>query len=324
MSSAGVIKVDHLEELVDVSSVLLTGHLPRGNRVALVGNSGGPLILAADACESAGLLVPELGETMKHLLGAVADPEAAVSNPIDLTAEGTANQLARALELIAAEDSIDAVVVVATALPALSGSEIQAAVECVARWTAKPVVLCLLGTDAEPRDRTCQYATLSTPERAATAVAHVCRYAEWRRRDTSTVTTLSPTIASNAVLSSVLEAHAAGGWLGLDAAAHLLASCGLPIVATYGASSADEVADLADSIGYPVVLKARSGEIVHKSDVGAVAIGLNTAAEVRHAYDLMTARLGDRWVALSSSPWWPAGSKRSSASSPMRTSVPSS
>jgi len=291
LNAAGVIKVDHLEELVDVSSVLLSGNLPSGSRVALVGNSGGPLILAADACESTGLAVPELGEATTSLLRVVADAKAAVSNPIDLTADGTGEQLAHALELVAADDSIDAIVVVVTALPALSGEAIHRAVGQVARSTSKPVVLCVLG-DAGPEVVTSRYPTIPTPERASAAVAHICRYAEWRRHDESAEPARSAAVASNAILASVLKEHPAGGWLELDTAEHLLTACGLPIVATYGASSADEAADLAQSIGYPVVLKARSGEIVHKSDVGAVAIGLESAGAVRFAYDLMAARLG--------------------------------
>jgi acyl-CoA synthetase (NDP forming)/GNAT superfamily N-acetyltransferase len=292
LNTSGVIKVDHLEELVDVSSVLLSGNLPSGTRVALVGNSGGPLILAADACENSGLLVPELGEVTKSLLRAVADTEAAVSNPIDLTADGTGEQLVHALDLVAADDAIDAIVVVATALPALRGAAIRRAVGQMARSTSKPVVLCLLG-EARPAVKASRYATIPTPERAAAAVAHACRYAEWRRNEESAEPARSAAIASNAILTSVLKEHPAGGWLELDTAAHLLTACGLPIVATYGASSADEAADLAQSIGYPVVLKARSGEIVHKSDVGAVAIGLASAGAVRVAYELMSARLGE-------------------------------
>ena len=94
LQSAGVIKVDRLEELLDVSAILLAAPLPAGRRVALVGNSGGPLILAADACEGGELTVPELPEATQRALGEVLVPAAATANPVDLTADGTAEMLA--------------------------------------------------------------------------------------------------------------------------------------------------------------------------------------------------------------------------------------
>ena len=90
LQSAGVIKVDRLEELLDVSAILLAAPLPAGRRVALVGNSGGPLILTADACEGGELTVPELPEATQQALGEVLVPAAAAANPVNLTADGTA------------------------------------------------------------------------------------------------------------------------------------------------------------------------------------------------------------------------------------------
>ena len=98
LRGAGVIKVDRLEELLDVSALLLAAPLPAGRRVALVGNSGGPLILAADACEANGLLVAELDGDTKSALEGTLVAAGATSNPVDMTADGTSETLERALE----------------------------------------------------------------------------------------------------------------------------------------------------------------------------------------------------------------------------------
>ena len=101
---------------------MLAAPLPAGRRVALVGNSGGPLILAADACEGGELTVPELPEATQQALGEVLAPAAAAANPVDLTADGTAAMLEKALEIVLRDDAIDAVIVVVIETPAISAA----------------------------------------------------------------------------------------------------------------------------------------------------------------------------------------------------------
>src|ERR1019366_7456505 len=131
LRSAGVIKVDRLEELLDVSMLALAAPLPAGRRVALLGNSGGPLILAADACEANGLLVTELDEATTTALRGCLAAAAATSNPVDLTADGNRATLERALEIVLADAAIDAVIVVVTEVLSLSGHDARLAVEAV-------------------------------------------------------------------------------------------------------------------------------------------------------------------------------------------------
>ena len=142
LQSAGVIKVDRLEELLDVSAILLAAPLPAGRRVALVGNSGGPLILAADACEGGELTVPELPEATQRALAEVLVPEAATANPVDLTADGTAEMLQKALEIVVRDDAIDAVIVIVVEAPAISAAASRETVAHIARDAAKPVIIC--------------------------------------------------------------------------------------------------------------------------------------------------------------------------------------
>ncbi|MGB9112305.1 MAG: GNAT family N-acetyltransferase [Acidimicrobiales bacterium] len=299
MNKAGVIKVDRLEELLDVSSALLTGRLPKGNRVALVGNSGGPLILAADACESHGLIVPEFSADTQAILRDATGPTAAVGNPVDLTADGTAEGLEQSMAAVVNDDSIDSLVVVITGLPMLSPRDVRSAVEGVAAKTSKPVLLCILGDlgDFGGSDETesRSFAEIGTPERAATALAYVSRYAEWRALPSDAAPDdLKATSVSNAVVATLLDHRPSEGWLALDEAARLLQSCGIPMLPTLGADDVANAIKIADSVGYPVALKARAGTIVHKSDVGGVALGLRNAEEVRDAYVRMEANLGPR------------------------------
>jgi len=298
LQSAGVIKVDRFEELLDVSEILLAGRLPRGRRVALVGNSGGPLILAADACEAGGLVVPELDETTKTLLKEELVSAAAVANPVDLTADGTAASLQRALEIALDDSSIDAAIVVVTDVVAMTTDDARTVIAHVAQRYDKPVVACLLGATPTPSSGgSSPFGDLPSPERAAAALNHVCSYSEWRRNDgtpSPDTQQLSNAAAVRSIVSACLEKNPQGGWLELEDAAQLIEACGVPVLATRAATSAEEAVNVAETIGYPVVLKARSGALVHKSDVGGVALSLSDAPAVRDAYQAMSLRLGER------------------------------
>jgi acyl-CoA synthetase (NDP forming)/RimJ/RimL family protein N-acetyltransferase len=296
LRGAGVIKVDRLEELLDVSALLLAAPLPTGRRVALVGNSGGPLILAADACEANGLLVTELAEETRSALERGLAAAAATSNPVDLTADGTSTTLEQALEIVLADAAIDSVIVVVTDVLALTSDDARATVAAVASRFNKPIVACVLGSTPVGLVREVPgVADITSPERAASALAHFCRYAEWRNRpkiSTDHLTAIEQPSVVREIVGAELADAASGGWLELDEAARLLSSCGLPILPTYAVFSADEAASTGESLGFPVALKARSGELVHKSDIGGVVISLTSASAVRVAYEEMAARLG--------------------------------
>ena len=296
LQSAGVIKVDRLEELLDVSAILLAAPLPAGRRVALVGNSGGPLILAADACEGGELTVPELREAAQQALGEVLVPAAATANPVDLTADGTAVMLEKALEIVLRDDAIDAVIVVVIETPAISAAASRETVARVAQDAGKPVIVCSVEA-GPPLDASgaADVAEVPSPERVAAALGHVCRYAQWRQRPlfrAAEPEELSDLPAISGIVASKLATSATGGWLELDQGARLLEACGVPVLPTRGAATAEEAAVVAEAVGFPVVLKARSGDVVHKTEVGGVALNLDSSEAVRAAYGTMESRLG--------------------------------
>ena len=298
LRSAGVIKVDRLEELLDVSAILLAAPLPAGRRVALVGNSGGPLILAADACEGGGLAVPELPQPTQGALGEVLVPAAATANPVDLTADGSAAMLEQALDIVLGDDAIDAVITIVVETMAISAAEVRETITRVAQRSGKPVVACSVEAGAAlVPSGAAQVAEIPSPERTAAALGHVCGYAQWRRRPlppAEEAEELSDQPMISQIIAAKLAGSPGGGWLELDQAAGLLAACGLPVLPTRGAATAAQAAAAAEAVGFPVVLKARSGDVVHKSDVGGVELGLADSEAVRAAYETMQARLGTR------------------------------
>lgn len=298
----GVIRVDTLEQLFDTAQVLAHQPLPPGRRVAVVGNAGGPGILAADACESAGLAVPELRpETQAELRSFVAR-DASVRNPVDLVASATGPVYERALRTVLADEDVDAVLVSYVPALAHAGDDVvRAIVAAAAHADGKPVVACLLAQGALPRPLRSDdpgarpIPTFAFPEAAAGALGRAAEHADWRRRPEGTVPQLDgiDEAAARRIVDDQLAGHPEGRWLDQEVAVELCRCFGIPATPLRRVADADEAAEAAEALGGPVALKAGAAGIVHKSDVGGVRLGLTGAEEVRQAFVAMAAALGE-------------------------------
>jgi acetyl coenzyme A synthetase (ADP forming)-like protein len=298
---AGVIRVDTLDELFDMAVVLGSQPLPGGRRVAIVGNSGGPGILATDACDGAGLTVPELSEATQAALRAIVDPNAAVANPVDLVAAATPTGYRDALRLVLADESVDAVIVICTPTFAAPPLAVAAAVREVAAGAGKPVVACFLAWPDMPSMLRSESGdgiavpAFSSPEPGARALARAAAYAEWRRRPPGALLPLAGFDAEAARRTITEFLSTSGpGWLPPDAVGEVLRAIGVPWLDTTTVTSAGDAAAVAGDLAVPVVLKASGPDLVHKSDVGGVRLDLDGPSEVAMAYEEMAARLGDR------------------------------
>ncbi len=296
---SGVIRVDTVDELFDVALLLDTQPLPAGNRIAIVGNSGGPMILATDACVGEGLEVPELSADTQAALRAVADPNAAVANPVDLVASATPAQFEQALRLVVADERVDAVIVVSTTLVAAPADEVAEVAGRVAASTTKPVLGCFLAAPdlpsrlpgEEPPQAVPVY---GSPEPAARALARAARYGAWRRRRPGTVPALNDADleAAKAGVEGYLAASPDGGWLTPESVTQVLSAMGIPVVRDQEVGDAEAAGRAAAALGFPVALKAAGAGLVHKSDIGGVALDLPTADDVVAVYRDMAERIG--------------------------------
>lgn len=296
---AGVIRVDTLEELFGVAQVLSTQPLPAGRRVAIVGNAGGPGILAADACEGAGLEVPELGAATQRELRRFLPATAGLRNPVDMVASASAEDYQLALRAVLGDPGIDAVLCLFTPPLVTEADDVARAVVAAAEGSPKPVVANFLGMAGVPaplRSGTRVVPSFTFPEPAARALAGAVRYAQWRARPSGSVPAFRDLSAATArrVVRAALAEHPDGGWLEPAAVAALLGSYGIRTAAMRVVSSAGEAAEAAEAIGLPVALKAASAELVHKTDVGGVKLGLRSPAEVAEAFEAMASALGER------------------------------
>lgn len=301
---AGVLRADDLPELFDLLAVLEGAALPAGPTVAIVGNSGGPGVLAADAASAAGLQLADLAESTTAGLLAILPAGASAQDPVDTLATVDPEAFEQAVALVAADPGVDAVVAIYTPLSRDAEKAYAAALTRVhAREPGVPLLAVLPGVAWAPEELTGAGAPVpffEFPEPAIRALGKIQRYAAWRAeaRLPSPVPSMPGARAvAQAVVDEALAGPAvgekdAGCWLSPMAAAEVLEAYGIPLAPLLEVVDADAARAAADGLGYPVVLKAAGPDILHKTELGAVVLGLRSADEVGRAFDDLRRRLG--------------------------------
>ncbi len=301
---SGVIRTDTMEEMFDVAMLMASQPIPRGPRVGLVTNAGGPGIMASDACESHGLEVPLLDESTVAQLRAFLPPEASTRNPVDMIASATPAAFEKAIALVLADPNVDALLAlyvppIVTTPTEIAESIVHGVAAATQRADAerrphKPVLTCFMGTHGVKEGlRTLHEGHMPSyafPESAAIALARAVQYGRWRSAEEGTFVR-QPADTARAALVMERAAARGGGWLRPDEVGEVLAAYGIAQPPARHADSADEAMAAAEELGFPVVLKLDSETLTHKSDVGGVALDLRSANEVRKAWNGMRARL---------------------------------
>ena len=282
-----------LEELFDVATVLANQPVPGGGRVAIVTNAGGPAILAADACEANGLAVPVLSERSQHELRTCLPAAASVGNPVDMLASATPEQYTRVLEIVAADPGVDSVIAIFIPPLVTEPGAVAAAIRGAAARMSKPILASFLGTQGL-QPQLFPVPSFAFPEAAAAALALVTRYGEWLRRPVQTFEPLDESTRTR-TRAIVERARAEGrSWLSPQDCDALLEAAGIPVARTRVARTADEAVRAAQECGFPLVIKAHGRDILHKSDVGGVRLGLASEQAVREGFTAMESHLKGR------------------------------
>ncbi len=302
---AGVVRTDTLSELFDVASLLANQPLPKGNRVGIITNAGGPAILCADACEARGLEIPLLSDTTQTRLRAFLPAGASVGNPVDMIASAPAEHYRQAIEIVGGDENIDSLIVIFTPPLVTRAHDVaRCIVEAVQHIDkSKPVLSVFLSAQQPPPElRTARFniPSYSFPETAAIALARATHYQQWRERR-ETYPAKFADIRADEAAAVVASALARGeGWLLPNEVAKLCSCYGLPLIAQRVVASAEDAAAAAEEIGGKVALKAIAPGLVHKTEAGAVRLHLSSAEAVRNAALEMSERLQFRGLTLSS------------------------
>lgn len=291
---AGVLRAESMQELFDMA--LAFGYQPplRGKRIAVITNAGGPGILATDALEHIGLELAELEPTTRAELAGGLPGAASAANPVDVLGDARADRYQLALELVAADPNVDGLLVILTPQ---AMTEIAATAEAVVKTAAahdKPVLACFMGAKRIQAGIDVLTAAgvpnYPFPKRAALALGALAEYQSIRQRPAPEFPKIE---IDKAAIQAVLDQARQEGRLSIgDAEARaILEACGLPIPQSEIAENADRAVEIARQIGYPVVLKIASPDVLHKTDVGGVKVGLDSDEQVRDAFELMTYRV---------------------------------
>ena len=293
---AGVIAAGSVGELTETAALLATQPVPAGRTVAIVSNVGGAGVLAANACADLGLTVHQpRGLTRRRLRTLL--PGGTVTGPVDTTAAVSADDFRRCLELLAADDGVDAMI--ALILPTGANGDLITAIQeadvgvplaAVALDQAETVRLMpRSGNDG-------QIPVYDVPEAAAAALGHAARYGAWRTEPHGQVPSFPDVRAADAraLVTGFLHREPGGGWLPPDKTADLLHSYGIWLVDAEPTGSEDEAVKAAGAVSGPVVLKAEVQGLTPETGANAVELDLHTEAEVRAAYDRLADRFGRR------------------------------
>lgn len=322
LDAAGVIRVDTLEELLDVAQVLDRQPAPSGPRVALIGNAGGPLILGADAADRAGLHVPTLSDGLRRRISERVPSAAATSNPVDLLATVEPGAVGDVVALVAASGEVDAVVVANVGLRPSDDSSLHVALGAAHPGTEAvdaapvPIVVSVAGIPLSAREQ----AVFRYSENAVRAVGHAYRWRRWaaidagehgveisdvdwlavRRlvraearacRDASTGTSGDVSLGTRVQSDTDAERLA---WLSPESVERVLRAAGVHLVRSAVARHHDDVNRIATELlteaGGRLVLKAIVPGLVHKTEAGAVTLNVTTPADAAAVYQTFVDR----------------------------------
>jgi acetyl coenzyme A synthetase (ADP forming)-like protein len=324
---AGIIRAESLDSVFDYAAAFAEQPLPRGDRVAIITNAGGPAVMAADAVERSGLRLAKLeGQAMERLKSELPPP-ARTFNPIDVLGDAGPQRYAAAVHASQQDNCVDATVVILTPHAMTRPAETIRAIAAQTSGTGraetpsdvgqegkkvgenlsssstvhdehglqgepgKPLLFVFLGQANGDLRGNHHLPVYSSPERAVAALRAMHEYRLYRSRPEYVVTRFPVNRRRvERILTSHLRANRVR--IGEVQAKEILQAYDLTVPEGAMASSSQEAVEIAERIGFPVAMKAISMEIVHKSDVGGVKLNVAGAENVRDTYDLLTLRVG--------------------------------
>ena len=288
---AGVIRLYNVGQLFAAASALFSHFRPRGTRLAIITNGGGPGVMAADRAIDIGIQLAHFSDATMEKLEATMPQAWSHGNPVDLLADADPERYRQALQAVLEGPNVDGVLVLVTPQATTDPTAVAKVVVELERTADKPVVTCWMGEEGVREGRQmladAGIPTFGTPEPAVELFSHISAYYRNQKLLMQTPASLShldePSIESARLVIESALAERRTKLNEMESKA-LLAAFRIPIAQTVIARSPTEAMVLAAEIGLPVVLKIDSPSIAHKSDVGGVRLNLRSLAAVRSTY----------------------------------------
>ncbi|MFW9849198.1 MAG: acetate--CoA ligase alpha subunit [Candidatus Thorarchaeota archaeon] len=285
----GVSRAKSMAALFDVANVFDDMSLPKGNRVSIVTNAGGPGIITTDACEVSGLEIAQFSSDTIEFLKNNLPPAASVYNPIDALGTAQPDEYALCIEASLRDENVDSVLVLLTPQAMTKVAETaQVIVDAHQQYPNKPIIAVFMGGNSMVYPRVILteggIPVFDFPERAVHAIAELYRYTVNRDNlKDEAIPTFK--VDNTKVMEIISKVYKDGRRILLANESHAIAEAyGIPVAKIRLATSSEEARKLAEELGYPVVLKISSPDIVHKSDIGGIQVGLKNPEEVETAF----------------------------------------
>ncbi len=286
--AAGIIRVDTVDSLFDYAIAFGAGRIPEGNRVAIITNAGGPGIIATDMSEISGLKLARFARQTDEVLHKYLPPTANFSNPVDVIGDASSDRYRYALEAVINDEGVDCVLMILTPQSMTDAIGTAKAIVSIYRNTHKPIVCCFMGVvDVSAGVKYLHenhVPVYQFPENAAKSMGKLYEATKWLTRkilpqyDLTFDREKAARIVSRCIENNKMI-------LGEYEGAELLKCYGFDLPAMSIASGREQAAQIAEEIGYPVVLKISSPDILHKMDAGGVVLNLKEVGAVKTAYD---------------------------------------
>jgi acetyl coenzyme A synthetase (ADP forming)-like protein len=297
-TQAGVIRTERLEEMFDVAVLLSHQPIPRGPRVAILTNAGGPGILAADACEANGLELPPLSDTTRSELRSFLPAAASVNNPVDMLASAPPDHYRRALASLLRDESVDSIITIFIPPLVTDPTAVAAAIAAAVEGTrGKPVLGVFMRSEGAPA-ALAPIPSYAFPESAAQALARVTAYGQWRLKPIAPPPTLDRFDADEIrrIVQWVLKRGP--GWAAPDESQALLTAAGIATAEARVVTRLEEAVRAASQLGFPVALKALGPALLHKTERKAVILNIGDESGVGTAYADFSTRFGPDMTAV--------------------------
>jgi acetyl coenzyme A synthetase (ADP forming)-like protein len=295
---AGVIRTERLEEMFDVAALLSHQPIPRGPRVAILTNAGGPGIVAADACEAHGLEIAPLSDATRAELRSFLPAAASVNNPVDMLAAAPPDHYRRALAALLRDEAIDSVITIFIPPLVTEPDAVAAAIaSAVERPAGKPVLGVFMRSAGAPPGLS-PIPSYAFPESAALALARATAYGQWRAKPMVPAPHLQRFDGDEIrrVVERVLSRGP--GWASPDEAQALLLAAGISTARSRVATTAEEARAAGSQLGFPIALKALGPTLLHKTERRAVTLNIADEAALRAAYADFATRFGRDMTAV--------------------------
>jgi acetyltransferase len=300
LKQSGVIRVTSVNEMFEVAQAFANCPLPKGKRVAVITNSGGPGIMATDAICEAGLEMAPIAEKTKEYMRSYLSPAASVKNPVDMIATCPVSDYEKTLEALIADENVDSIIVICVPFMGIQPMQVAQAIMKVKKEHPEKPVMCVMMAESsfykEINKVEANIPFYLYPETAVNALAKLYQQHEWMERPEGKEPSFS--VNSGKVREIIAGALAEGrNQLTTLESIDVLDAYGIRTCKYAFASNVDEAAAEANKIGYPVVMKITSTKISHKTEVGGVIVGINSEEQLRNEYAALIDRLAARGLA---------------------------